>query len=100
MYRSLIKHGDPQVLGLVAVADRRPEHRHLQSEHRRRGIGTQLLEQARLVSPNGLTLRVFARNTDTQGFYERRGFRLLDEDDGTRNEECEPDATYGWTPSR
>ena len=46
-------------------------------QHRRRGIGTQLLEQAHVASPSGLTLRVFTRNTDARAFYERRGFRPL-----------------------
>lgn len=49
------------------------------------------------MSPDRLTLRVFTRNTDARAFYERHGFRLVDENDGSRNEENEPDMTYRWT---
>lgn len=90
----------PQILGFVAVEDDVLEHLYLSPEHRRRGIGMKLLEQARLASPSGLTLRVFTRNTDARAFYEAHGFHLLDEDDGSRNEENEPDMTYGWSMLR
>jgi hypothetical protein len=30
-------------------------------------------------------------------FYERRGFVLTEETDGSRNEEREPDARYVWS---
>lgn len=90
----------PQLLGFVAVKDDVLEHLYLDPEHRRRGVGTQLLVQARRASPDRLTLRVFTRNTDARAFYERHGFQPLDENDGSRNEENEPDMTYGWTKSR
>ena len=67
---------------------------------RHQGIGTSLLEQGRRASPARLLLRVFRRNADARAFYERHGFRPLDENDGSRNEENEPDMTYGWTPTR
>ena len=59
-------------------------------------MGTLLLKQAQRASPDGLSLRVFTRNTAARIFYERRGFRCVDSDDGTRNEENEPDLTYVW----
>ncbi|CAM3101236.1 MULTISPECIES: GNAT family N-acetyltransferase [Dermacoccus] len=90
----------PQLLGFVAVKDDVLEHLYLSPEHRRRGIGSQLPEQAYRASPDRLTLRVFTRNTDARAFYERHGFQPLDENDGSRNEENEPDMTYGWTRYR
>ncbi len=90
----------PQLLGFVAVKDDVLEHLYLSPEQRRRGIGSQLLAQAYRASPGRLTLRVFTRNTDARAFYERHGFRPLDENDGSRNEENEPDMTYGWTRDR
>lgn len=89
-----------RLLGFVAVRDDVLEHLYLIPEHRRCGVGSQLLAQARRASPDRLTLRVFTRNTDARAFYERHGFRLLDENDGTRNEENESDMTYGWRTSR
>lgn len=92
--------GRSELHGFAAVKDDVLEHLYVAPEQRRRGVGSLLLEQARRVSPDRLTLRVFTRNTDARAFYERRGFQLLDENDGTRNEENEPDMTYGWTPPR
>lgn len=94
---------EPEVstlLGFVAVTDDVLEHLYVAPEHRGRGIGSQLLAQARQTSPDRLTLRVFTRNTDARAFYERHGFQPLDENDGARNEENEPDMTYGWRKPR
>jgi len=38
----------------------------------------------------------FQRNARARRFYEARGFRLIEETDGARNEEREPDARYLW----
>ena len=61
-----------------------------------RGVGTELLD----VAKNGcerLELWTFQRNATARRFYEARGFRLVEETDGARNEENEPDARYLWT---
>jgi ribosomal protein S18 acetylase RimI-like enzyme len=39
---------------------------------------------------------VFQRNEGARRFYERRGFRLVGQRDGSENEEREPDAVYEW----
>lgn len=85
-----------EILGFAALEGAMLEHLYLRPDARRQGIGTQLLEQVRKASPTGLTLRVFTRNTDARAFYERHGFRQVDENDGSRNEENEPDMTYVW----
>lgn len=90
------ERGDPRILGFAAVQGDMLEHLYLDPAHRRRGIGTRLLEQARAARPEGLLLHVFTRNTDARAFYERHGFEPLDASDGSRNEENEPDMTYGW----
>lgn len=92
--------GDPRVLGFIAVDGDQLEHLYVAPDHRGRGIGTHLLEQGRQASPDRLLLHVFTRNADARAFYESHGFRRLDESDGSRNEENEPDMTYGWTPTR
>lgn len=84
------------VLGFAALDGDVLEHLYLRPDARRQGIGTALLEQARRASPSGLRLHVFTRNTDARAFYERHGFRAVDESDGSRNEENEPDMTYVW----
>jgi ribosomal protein S18 acetylase RimI-like enzyme len=65
----------------------------------RRGIGSLLLAKAKERSPERLHLFTFQRNTAARAFYERHGFRLVDLNDGERNEEGEPDALYEWRRS-
>jgi GNAT superfamily N-acetyltransferase len=61
-----------------------------------RGVGTALLKVAQ-DSFDRLQLWTFLRNVRARRFYEARGFVLMRETDGSRNEEKEPDALYLWT---
>ena len=61
-----------------------------------RGIGSALLARAKALSPGRLRLFTFQRNVRARAFYEARGFAVVDLNDGTRNEECEPDVLYEW----
>ena len=61
-----------------------------------RGCGTALL----LLAQNAfgcLHLWTFQRNIRARRFYEAKGFRLVEETDGAKNQEKEPDALYFWT---
>ena len=62
-----------------------------------KGIGSRLLEvvcaEAARVTPV-LRLYTFARNTGARRFYERHGFVVTAESDGSGNEEREPDVRY------
>jgi GNAT superfamily N-acetyltransferase len=62
----------------------------------RSGVGTELLQVAKS-SFDRLQLWTFQRNARARRFYEARGFALVQETDGARNEEQEPDALYLWT---
>jgi GNAT superfamily N-acetyltransferase len=62
----------------------------------RRGVGTELLQIAKS-SFDRLQLWTFQRNGRARCFYEAQGFALVQETDGARNEEKEPDARYLWT---
>ena len=60
-----------------------------------RGVGTSLLK----VAQDGfdhLQLWTFQRNANARRFYQARGFALVRETDGSRNEEKEPDVLYLW----
>ena len=61
-----------------------------------RGVGNELLQVAKRAF-DCLQLWTFQRNLSARGFYEARGFALVEETDGARNEEKEPDARYLWT---
>ncbi|MFJ7945706.1 GNAT family N-acetyltransferase [Streptomyces sp. NPDC096354] len=89
--------GTGDVLGFASVDGTELEHLYLRPDVRRRGIGSLLLAKAREFSPEELTLHVFQRNTDARAFYERHGFTAVDFNDGSRNEEKEPDVLYRWT---
>lgn len=60
------------------------------------GIGEALLTIAKDASPE-LQLWTFQRNAPARCFYEKRGFAAVEESDGSRNEEREPDVLYRWT---
>lgn len=61
-----------------------------------RGVGTELLQVARQAFDR-LQLWTFQRNAQARGFYQARGFILVEQTDGSRNEEKEPDARYLWS---
>lgn len=89
---------DGAVIGYAAVADGVLDALYLLADVRRQGIGTLLLDRAKRHSPDGLTLFVFQRNTDARAFYQRHGFTVVDENDGSRNMEHEPDLSMSWPP--
>ncbi|MFJ2895511.1 GNAT family N-acetyltransferase [Streptomyces sp. NPDC087218] len=89
--------GPGEPLGFVSVDGAELEHLYLRPDARRQGIGSLLLDRARRSSAGELTLYVFRRNTDARAFYERHGFTAIAFDDGSRNEEREPDVRYRWT---
>jgi GNAT superfamily N-acetyltransferase len=61
-----------------------------------RGVGSELLQVAKRAF-DCLQLWTFQRNLGARRFYEARGFALVEETGGDRNEEREPDARYLWT---
>jgi len=60
-----------------------------------RGVGSELLQVAKRAF-DCHQLWTFQRNASARQFYEARGFALVEETDGARNEEKEPDARYLW----
>jgi putative acetyltransferase len=60
-----------------------------------RGLGGALLAVAKEREPL-LELWTFQCNRPARCFYEKHGFRLIEETDGARNDEREPDARYRW----
>ena len=61
-----------------------------------RGIGTRFVGLAKRLHPEGLSLYTFQVNRGARRFYERHGFVPVDQTDGSRNEERQPDVRYGW----
>ena len=84
--------------GVIAFRDGWIDQLYVLPDAQGRGLGGALLEVAMRTSDR-LQLWTFQRNVRARAFYEARGFELIEQSDGTRNEEKEPDALYLWTGS-
>jgi GNAT superfamily N-acetyltransferase len=60
-----------------------------------RSFGTQMLELAKQLRPDGLDLWTFQSNHGARRFYERHGFEAVRTTNGD-NEEGAPDIHYRW----
>jgi GNAT superfamily N-acetyltransferase len=83
------------LLGFIAFREGFIEQLYVLPVAQGRGIGGALLAKAQS-SFSRLALWTFQRNLRARRFYEARGFVLVEETDGARNEEKEPDALYLW----
>jgi len=91
-----VARADGVILGFVTRVGDELDQLYLLPGHFRRGIGSMLLDQAKARSRGRLHLFTFQRNARACAFYEAQGFRLVDLNDGARNQEGEPDARYTW----
>lgn len=89
------EQGGP-ILGMMALVGTHIDHLYLLPGHYRQGIGTVLLDKAKELSPQKLTLYAFAVNTRARAFYEHHGFKAVEFGDGSANEAGEPDVLYEW----
>ena len=90
---------DGEINGFLALHGDMVEHLYVRPDLLRRGIGSALLQRAKERLPSGFRLWVFQDNVPARRFYERHGLRLVEETDGSRNEERTPDALYEWRPT-
>jgi GNAT superfamily N-acetyltransferase len=84
------------ITGMIAFRDGWIEQLYVLPEAQGQGVATELLDVAKRASKR-LQLWTFQRNASARRFYEARGFALVEETDGTGNEEKEPDSRYLWT---
>ena len=82
--------------GIIAFRSDWIDQLYVLPEVQGRGVGSELLQFAKRAF-DCLQLWTFQRNLGARRFYEARGFVLVEETDGARNEEKEPDARYLWT---
>ncbi|MEU8061758.1 GNAT family N-acetyltransferase [Microbispora bryophytorum] len=87
-----------RIVGFAALRGQWLDHLYLAPAAQNGGVGSALLDHVKKARPRGLDLRVFQRNTGARRFYERHGFTLVAEDDGSGNEENLPDAHYRLRP--
>jgi GNAT superfamily N-acetyltransferase len=82
--------------GVIAFHDDWIEQLYVLPAAQGSGIGGALLEVAKQ-GAGRLQLWTFQRNVRARRFYEARGFAPVEQTDGGRNEEKEPDVRYLWT---
>jgi ribosomal protein S18 acetylase RimI-like enzyme len=85
-----------QIVGMMALTDDELDQLYLRPDWRGRGLGDRFVALAKQRRPAGLSLYAFQVNESACRFYERHGFRVVDRNDGSRNEEREPDVRYVW----
>ncbi|WP_234392797.1 MULTISPECIES: GNAT family N-acetyltransferase [Actinomycetes] len=86
------------VVGLLVLEGAELSQLYLDPPRRGHGIGDRLVDLAKQLRPDGLTLWTFQINEPAQRFYRRHGFAAVEYTDGQRNEEGEPDVRYVWPP--
>jgi ribosomal protein S18 acetylase RimI-like enzyme len=87
-----------RVAGVLALEDVEIDRLYVAPEAQRRLVGAALLDHAKALHPNGLTLVTHQRNTGACRFYERHGFEVR-KFGVSPPPESEPDVTYAWSPS-
>ena len=90
---------EQDVLGFLAIQGERLGWLYVDPAMQGKGTGTALLDKAKALSPQGLSLFTHQRNKRARAFYERRGFRAVLF--GTSPPpESEPDVQYRWAAPR
>jgi len=84
------------VVGVLSYHEGMVEQLYVAQHAQRLGIGRHLLDKCKQISPSGLRLWCFAGNTGGIAFYSAQGFRIIEETDGSRNEEQTPDLLFAW----
>jgi len=91
-----IARSNETIIGFMTLDGAELEQLYLLPGHERRGVGSLLLDKAKQRSQAVLRLYTFQRNQAARAFYAARGFRILEMNDGSRNEEGEPDMLLEW----
>jgi GNAT superfamily N-acetyltransferase len=90
---------DGVIIGFAAVAGSWLAHLNVHPSFQSEGVGSRLIAWAKEISPTGLDLWVFQRNTRAHALYASHGWHDVVLTDGADNEEGQPDAHMRWEPS-
>ncbi len=91
----VLKEGGTRLVGFIAFDSQWIHHLYLLPEFFGVGLGLHLLKLAKANSKN-LQLWVFKPNQRAIHFYEKHGFKIVKETDGSGNEEKVPDVLMEW----
>ena len=94
--RVWVARSEQRIVGFLALNNDELEQLYVLPGQYRCGVGSTLLDVAKAESAGRLCLFTFQKNEPARAFYESQGFRVVDWNDGSRNEEFEPDMQYEW----
>lgn len=86
---------DGALVGFIAFRPDWIDQLYVLPSHQGCGIGASLLGVAK-AGASELSLWTFQRNKQARRFYEKHAFVAVEQSDGSRNEEQEPDVRYRW----
>ena len=99
-HETWVAEASGEIVGMMALGDAELDQLYLRPDWRGRGLGDRFIALAKDRRPGGLGLYAFQVNGPACRFYERHGFVVVDRNDGSRNEEREPDVRYAWRSAR
>jgi GNAT superfamily N-acetyltransferase len=88
-----------ELVGIIGFREGWIDQLYVSLSSQGRGIGTALLQIAKSRF-RSLSLWTLQRNGKARQFYERHGFTLIKETDGSANEEKEPEVLDSWSSDR
>lgn len=95
-YEVFVAEDDDAIAGMVALSsDNMVSALYVHPNHRGKGVGKALLDQAKVEATGPVELWTFVANSGAQAFYLREGFAEVRRTDGD-NEEHLPDILYRW----
>ena len=90
-----VAEADGRIAGFLAIAGDFVDQLFVHPDFQRRGVGRDLLEHAKLLSPEHLFLYTFQINENGRAFYEKNGFVPV-RFGVSPAPESEPDVEYHW----
>jgi ribosomal protein S18 acetylase RimI-like enzyme len=95
------------IAGLMVIASGELDHLYINVEYQGSGLGSRLLNEAKLESPQSIELYTFQKNSRAQVFYEshgfseiERGYAELEGNPWASSKEELADIKYKWTAER
>jgi GNAT superfamily N-acetyltransferase len=87
---------DGEVVAYLRMTETWLDDLYVAPGHAGRGIGSALLDVAKVRRPGGFSLWVFEVNAPARAFYRSHGLVEREHTDGSDNEEREPDLRMSW----
>jgi GNAT superfamily N-acetyltransferase len=91
-----LRDGEP--VAFCALSKEMLEQLYVDPSAQRQGIGRRFVQVAKIKRPEGFRLYCFKQNEPAVEFYRSQGLVIVDEGDGSGNEEGLPDLLFEWRP--